>query len=395
MGVTVRQKSKGKGKPWWVFINHNGNRTSKLVGDKAAAQDVASKIRAKLQLGEFGFEKEKPDPIFKEYADSWIRTTVPATCKDSTVKDYQDLLWLHVLPVFANLELGGITRGKIKDFLLDKINCGYAKSTVSHMKDVVSGVLNKALDDEVIPVNPVYSLGRNVLKAKKQKKAIDPLSKEELKLLLDTVQVHFPEHYTLFLLLARTGMRIGEALALQWGDIDFVGRFISVERSLVRGRITTPKNGEDRPVDMSLQLAKRLKAHELESKKKGLALGLGDLPEYIFTNDNGNPIDKDNWRRRVFNNALKKAGLRIRIHDLRHTYATLRISKGDNIQDVSNQLGHSSTTLTLDVYSHWMPGKKKDEVDALDDDFMHPSAPPLHPEQSEDKKWANQNRLTH
>jgi integrase len=88
----------------------------------------------------------------------------------------------------------------------------------------------------------------------------------------------------------------------------------------------------------------------------------------VFTNEKGGLLDKDNWRRRVFLKALKKAELReIRVHDLRHTYATLRISKGDNIQDVSNQLGHHSVKLTLDVYSHWIPGKKKDEVDALDD----------------------------
>ena len=72
-------------------------------------------------------------------------------------------------------------------------------------------------------------------------------------------------------------------------------------------------------------------------------MGLGALPEYIFTNSHGGLIDKDNWRRRVFAKALQKAGLRkVRIHDLRHTYATLRISKGDNIADVSNQLGHHS-----------------------------------------------------
>ena len=64
---------------------------------------------------------------------------------------------------------------------------------------------------------------------------------------------------------------------------------------------------------------------------------------------------------------LEKAGLRqIRIHDLRHTYATLRISKGDNILDVSKQLGHHSVKITLDVYAHWMPGGKKSEVDELD-----------------------------
>jgi integrase len=382
MGVTVRQKVKGKGKPWWVFISHNGKRTSKMVGDKSATEEVASQIRAKIKLGDFSFEEEKPIPTFKEYAESWITTTVPATCKASTVRDYQDILRIHVLPVFENLRITDITRGKVKDFLLSKINEGYAGSTVSHMKDVISGILNKAIDDEIISANPTYrlKLGKAV-NARDPKEAIDPLTSDELKLLLDTVQIHFPAHYTLFLLLARTGMRIGEALALQWGDIDFAGRFIDVKQSLVRGRVPTPKSGKSRRVDMSLQLASALEKHRLKSRKKGFALGLGDIPEYVFTNEKGGLIDKDNWRRRVFNKALTKAGLRrIRIHDLRHTYATLRISKGDNIADVSNQLGHHSVKLTMDVYYHWIPGKKKSEVDALNDpSYLRPSAPYTHP----------------
>jgi len=71
---------------------------------------------------------------------------------------------------------------------------------------------------------------------------------------------------------------------------------------------------------MSKQLTEALKTHRIESKKKGLALGLGDAPEYVFTNEKGSFLDKDNWRRRVFNKALEKAELRrVRIHDLRHT----------------------------------------------------------------------------
>jgi len=139
---------------------------------------------------------------------------------------------------------------------------------------------------------------------------------------------------------------------------------------------------------MSLQLAESLKGHEVLSKKKGFALGLGDLPEYVFTNEEGKIIDVSNWRRRVFKKVLKKAGLReIRIHDMRHTYATLRISKGDNITDVSKQLGHHSAKLTLDTYTHVMPGGKKSEVDGLDDpDFKHPNAPYIHPESLQTKK---------
>ena len=132
-------------------------------------------------------------------------------------------------------------------------------------------------------------------------------------------------------------------------------------------KIQTPKNGKTRRVDMTPHLAETLSAYKIECKKKGLALGLGDAPEYVFTNEKGKFIDLSNWRRRYFNKALERAKLRrIRIHDLRHTYATLRISKGDNITDVSNQLGHYSVKLTLDIYNHWLPGRRQSEVDGLD-----------------------------
>jgi integrase len=141
-------------------------------------------------------------------------------------------------------------------------------------------------------------LGKNFLRTKDKKKHINALMPEELKQFLDTVSEHFPEHYALFLLLARTGMRIGEALALQGGDIDFDERFIEVKRSVYRDKITTPKNGKTRLVDMSLQPAETLKAH-----KKGFKLGLvgnnDDNAQFVFTNRIGNIIDKNNIHRLV------------------------------------------------------------------------------------------------
>ena len=226
MGVKVRQKVKGEGKPWWVFISHNGERTSRKVGTKESAQEVAKKIEARLQLGEFNFEEEKKETVttFKEYAESWIKTTVPATCKESTLNDYKDILRIHVLPVFKDMRMPDITRGKIKDFLLDKTNKEYAGSTVTHIKNGISGILNKAVGDEVIPVNPAHRLGK-FIKTKDRKESIDPLTKDELKKLLDTVQKdeNLKSWYPLFLTLARTGLRIGEAIGLKWGDIDFNG----------------------------------------------------------------------------------------------------------------------------------------------------------------------------
>ena len=379
MGVKVRQKTKGKGQTWWVFITHDKQRTSRKVGSKKAAQEVASKIEAKIKLKEFSFEEKKPVPTFKEYAEIWLKADVPALCKKSTGENYRGFLNKHILPVFGNLKVTDISRGKVKNFLLEMVGSGYSRSYAGQFKNVISSVLNKAVDDEVIQANPALQLGKNFLKIKDHKDTINTLTSEGLKQLLDTVERHFSGDYPLFLLLARSGLRIGEALALKWNDIDFNDRSIEVCRGFYRNRITKPKNGKTRLVDMSLQLTKTLKAHELNCKKKGLALGLGDLPEYVFTNKHGRLINLYEWRKQIFYKAIKKAGIKkIRIHDLRHTYATLRISKSDNVADISNQLGHHSVKFTMDTYYHWMPGKKKSEVDGLDDP-MHSAAPPLHP----------------
>ena len=369
MGVKVRQRFKGKGQPWTVYISHKGQRRSILVGKKKAAEAVAEKLQAQIRLDQFGFEEKKRIPTFKEYAEMWVKADLPANgCKESTAENYRGYLRNHIMPVFGNLKVTEINRGKVKNFLLEKVGAGYSKSTAGNLKNVISGVLNKAVDDEVIPVNPSHLLGKNFLKAEDQKDTIKTLTLNELRQFLDTVESHYKADYPLFLLLARTGVRIGEALALRWDDMDFFRRAINVKRSFYRNRITKPKNGKTRLVDMSLQLSETLKAHKVACKKKGLALGFGDLPEYVFTNRHGRIINLFKWRKQIFYKANEKAGVeRIRIHDLRHTYATLRISKGDNIADVSNQLGHHSVKFTMDKYYHWTPGKKKSEVDGLDD----------------------------
>ena len=171
MGVVVRQKIKGRSQPWWVFINHNGQRKSLKVGDKSAAETVGSKIRAEIKQGQFGLKLEKAISTFGEYEDSWIKTIVSATCRASTVRDYKDILRIHVHPVFQALIISDITHGMVNDFLLDKINEGYAESTVGHLKDVVSGILNKASDDEIITTNPTTKLGEKI--KRKDKKSIN------------------------------------------------------------------------------------------------------------------------------------------------------------------------------------------------------------------------------
>lgn len=239
MGVKVKEKIKGSGE-YWIFINHKKQLKSIKVGNKKAAKDLAEVIEAKIKLNKFSFDKEKTAPMFGEYAESWLELNIKPQWKASTYRGYRDILDNHILPVFKDYKITEINRGVIKDFLLSKINDGLSRSTVSHMKDAVSGVLTKALDDEVIEFNPALQL-KKVLPKGDITKSINPLEKDELKLFLDSVQENYSKHYVLILLLARTGVRIGEALALQWGDVDFNKRFIWVKKTYYQGKVTLRK----------------------------------------------------------------------------------------------------------------------------------------------------------
>jgi integrase len=123
-------------------------------------------------------------------------------------------------------------------------------------------------------------------------------------------------------------MRLGEALALQWGDIDWNGRFAEVRRNFSLGKITSPKNGKVRRVDLSRQFTEAL--HDLLTHRKAdkLRKGWADLPLWIFCSETGGLLDPNNIRSRVFYRCLEKAGLRrVRIHDLRHTYASMLLQQ--------------------------------------------------------------------
>jgi len=370
MGVKVRQKVKGKGNPWWVFISHNGKRTSRKVGDKKASEAVASTIRAKLQLGEFGFEEQKPAPTFKEHAKMWL--ALPHGWRESTRENYLNILKNHIMPAFGSIPINEIKRKNLKLFFDKLLSDGVASNTVALIRAPINGVLSHALDSELIENNPLVGLK---LIRKKTAPDIEPLSKDEVVLLLESAQQYEGgAYYPPILLALRTGMRIGEIRALKWKDLDFENRLIEARRSCRQGRITKPKNGKGRKVDMSKQLAEVLR--ELKHKQWKKYAGK-EVPRWVFANIRGGMLRHNTFREALMS-CLNKVGLRnIRIHDLRHAYATIRLLSDHNIGDVSYQLGHSSIKITYDTYGHWLPGKFKSEVDELDN--LHPSAPYPHP----------------
>jgi integrase len=369
MGVTVRQKVKGKGKPWWVFIAHNGKRKSIRVGDKAAAEALAAKIQEQLTLGKVDLAPRPNVPTFGEYArKKFLEGYVKANKKASTYSSYESILRNHLEP-FARVPLDQLVRPAIREMIFEKLKKKLAPNTVRNIKAVISGVLSHALEDGLIAANPASRLGK-FIKTKDRKADINPLTREEARDLLAVMAEHYPRHYPLFLCLLRTGMRIGEALALEWGAVDFRGGFIEVRRAYTKGAYTTPKNGKIRRVDMSPQLADTLKELRTERKREALEKWQGQVPDVVFVNRDGRMMCYYHLLPRVLHPALAKAGLRrIRIHDLRHTFASLLIQNGESLAYVKDQLGHGSISITVDTYGHLVPGANREAVAKLDDEI--------------------------
>lgn len=133
-----------------------------------------------------------------------------------------------------------------------------------------------------------------------------------------TAQRHAARHYPLFLCAVRTGLRLGELLVLQWSGLDFQGRFLLVQRNYTHGKVTTPKSGEVRRVDMSKGLAQTLVDPRVERQLEASANGWPQIPEWVFCRETGSLLDGDNLQHRAFYTLLKASGLRrIRFHDLR------------------------------------------------------------------------------
>jgi integrase len=170
-----------------------------------------------------------------------------------------------------------------------------------------------------------------------------------------------------FFTLARTGMRLGEGLALQWPDVDLAGREIRVARGFSKGRLSTPKGGHGRTVDVSQQLAGLLHRLEVERKAETLRRGWPAMPPWVFVMATGRPVI-DRTVDRVFKRVVRAAGLPAHFtpHCLRHTYASLLLVDGVSPVYVQRQLGHSSIAMTCDLYGRWLPMGNKAAVDRLD-----------------------------
>lgn len=365
MGVTVREKPKGSGK-WWVYIHHAGQRKAKYIGqDKEQAHEVAKKIHAKLVLKEYQVSDE-PAPNFSEYAEIWRENYIKPLRRASTYERYGNILTRYVNPAIGSMPVDEIRRKHIRDLLLKVHRAGGSRSTIAIIRDVISGVMGYAVEDEIIDANPVTGILKRLKLERDKSLQVIPLSHEQVDLFLTTCRKVDPDYYVFFLMAFRTGMRLGELLALKWACIDWNEKNILVEKSYRRGVEAGTKTDKNRLVDMSDQLILELKKLYAARKREGLAAGAGGPVVDIIFHRDGKHMEQ-NFIRRVFKRILKKAGMReTKLHITRHTFASLLLTSGVSPVYVKEQLGHSSIDITVDIYGHLIPSSHKKTINLLD-----------------------------
>jgi integrase len=331
---------------------------------RAKLETVAAQARAAA-------EAKRQTVTVREYAERWLLVHVVPECRERTALEYRSTLERHILPVFGDLSLGQVTRVQLREFLADKV--GLSRGTQKNLIVPLRAMLNLAVDEGRILGNPAAGLFRQHRRGQTEQDARKgrALTAPELRLVLETAEAHAPDWADFLYTLAWTGLRLSEGCGLQWGDVDFAGQFLDVNRSAVyrarRVLVTAPKSGKCRRVDLPAVLLARLRARQSLREAEAVLAG-AELSPWVFPapTDPTKPVNGAFIRFKVWYRVLRRAGLRaVRLHDLRHTFATLLLEAGTPIAYVQGQLGHSSIQMTVDRYGHIRPGVNREAVNQL------------------------------
>ncbi len=344
------------------YSDGNKQKWETIGPNKKDAERRLAEVISQINNGTYHRPVER---LFKDYSQQWLDTHAKATVKESTLRSYRSVVRIHFLPAFGNLPLSKINIEKLLKFKADVLEKRGPK-TFNNIIVLLKTMLKHARKWKYISENPA----EEIQKARIESAEMDFLKPEEVQAFLKAA---YEPYRTLFLTAIMTGMRRGELLGLQWGDIDWHSNQIYVRRSLYwvnereeSGRMVAswkfvpPKSKRsNRAIVMSPYLKKALEIHKINSP-----VSEHDL---VFCNPKGNPMDPDNMAKREFHPALVGAGLRkVRFHDLRHSYCALLISLNESPKFIQSQLGHASIQTTLDRYGHLFPidsekvGKKLD-----------------------------------
>jgi len=359
-----RDPATGKRKQQWVTIRGTKREAEKKLAELQHQLDVGTFVKpAKTTLGEF--------------LDSWLTGYAWPNVAPRTAEGYEHIIRQHLVPGLGAIPLVQLTGQHLQAYYADKLahgrldgKGGLNARTVRHHHVTLHTALQSAVKWGLLARNPTDAVDA----PRYQPKEMRTLDEDGLDKFLDAARE--TPYYSLFYLAFYTGMRRSEMLALRWSEIDLDLAELSVVRSLHHLRdgrtvFRSPKTAKGRrTISLSPSTAILLRDHQQAQRLNQTLLGRIPLDEdLVFSNIDGSPLLPDTvthaWVR-----LARRTGLKVRLHDARHTHASLMLKQNVRPKVVQERLGHATIATTFDIYSHVLPGMQEESALQFDESIV-------------------------
>ncbi len=369
---TTEKDKKLKRRRWQlrVFLGYDHNRKAKYKFETFVGNETAAKARLRELLVKHGkgeLHQETPLTV-SEYLRAWADDALDGTVSVRSAQSYRALLSGHVEPELGHIKLARLTPMQVQNLYSKMRQRGLSARTIRYTHTVLNRALRQAVRWHYIGANPAEAAEL----PRKERREMKAMTLEQVQTLLKAAKGTRFEALWQFAL--DTGMRPEEYLALRWTDIENgVARVRRAVTRRIKGggfHFIEPKTPQSRrSIPLSRATLKALDAHRVRQLEQRMAAGKAwKNLDLVFPNRNGEPLNDNNLLKRYFKPLLETAELPdFNLYSLRHTCATLLLLVAkESPKIVAERLGHTSITITLDTYSHVLPGMQQSASDALD-----------------------------
>lgn len=338
----------------------------------AAMEQVLTELRA-------GTYVAPTDITVGQWLDTWLRDYATPSIRPTTRASYEYIIRVHLRPALGQIRLRQLQAAQVQRLLNERLASGLSPRTVQIIHTVLHAALRQAAMEGIVSRN----VCDYVRKPKVKRREMRVLSPDEMARLLDAAG-HDRLGVAVVVMLG-TGLRIGEMLALRWQDVDLEQGVIRVTRSA--SRVRTPDGGTTvvvqepktasgrRSIPLPPPVLSALQHWRVQQAEERLLMGSAwQDTGLVFTTPLGTMLDQRNFARLLDKLAAEAGIARLNVHALRHTYATRLLEAGVPAKTAQELLGHSTVTLTLDIYSHVLPETKRAAANALAGVFANTAA---------------------
>jgi integrase len=352
-----------------AYVGPDGKR--RYVSGKTK-EDARKALREARAGADAGLVFDAGKQTTGAYLDLWLADSVKDTLRQRTFERYEQIVRVHIKPAIGRVKLKALTPAHARALYRQKLDSGLSPRTVNYIHVTLHKALSQAVADGLVPRNAAQ-----VKAPRPEKPEIKPLSPDQARKLIATAYATGDRYAALYVVALHTGMREGEMLGLRWDDLDLDATtpMLRVRRTLSETRtghkFELPKSGKGRSIKLSSKAVDALRSHRAKQAEEKLRLGsLWQDNGLVFSTTTGTTTSGTNLLGRYFKPLLKQADLpAIRLHDLRHTCATILLMAGKHPKYVQELLGHASMSITLDTYSHVIEGMDGGLGDAMDEEL--------------------------